>query len=301
MELRQLEQFLAVAASLNFRRAAEQLHMSQPPLSVAIRKLEDELGVELFDRGRRGVRLTPAGEATVKTARRCLADADEVRAAARRTGAGESGRLRIGFVGSATYSVLPRLLPTYSRRYPGVELVLTESTNLEILGQVESDLLEVGLVRYPTANPTDLQLELVEADVLHAVLPSAHPLARRRSVTLEALAAEPLIDYVASKVPGLHAVVLLAFQAAGLRPHVAQQATQVQTVISLVESGLGVALVPSVSARLASKGVVFRPISDLTTAAGIGIAIASRRDMSASAAMRFRELATSGRVDAAKG
>ena len=291
MELRQLKQFLAVAEALSFRRGAERLHMAQPPLSVAIRKLEDELGIDLFERRGRSIRLTAAGEATVRSARRCLAGADEVRVAARAAATGESGRLRVGFVGSATYSLMPRLLPAFRGRYPNVELVLRESTNTEMLALIEAAELDIGLVRFPTANPTALQLQPVEHDVLQAVLPVGHRLARRRSVSIAALAKEPLIDYAASQVPGLHAVVLLAFQSAGLSPRVAQQATQVQTVISLVESGLGVALVPSVSARLASKNVVFRPIDGLTPAAAIGIAIAYHVQNESAAARRFREVA----------
>ena len=301
MELRQLTQFCAVAEALSFRRAAEQLHMAQPPLSVAIRKLEEELGTELFERRGRTIRLTAAGEAALRTARRCLATAEELRAQSRRAAAGESGRLRVGFVGSATYALLPRLVPAFRRRYPDVELVLHESTNLELLGLVESEQLDIGLVRFPTAGTGALAFELVERDVFHAVLPRGHALAEQRTVTLKALAAESLIDYAATRVPGLHAMVMLAFRHAGLTPRVAQQATQVQTVISLVASGLGVALAPSVSARLAPKNVVFRPIRGLPAAAAIGIALAYHMQNESPAARRFRELATGADSPAGSG
>ena len=291
MELRQLRQFVAVAEALNFRRAAERLHMAQPPLSVAIRKLEDELGAPLFTRLARGVALTPAGDAALAAARHCLAGADAVRTAAHAAAAGESGLLRVGFVGSATYSLMPRLLPAFRARYPAVELVLRESTNLELLALVDQDQLDIGLVRYPTASASALRFEIVERDVFCAVLPSRHPLAKKRRLTLAALAQEPFIDYASTKVPGLHAMVMLAFQQAGLAPRVAQEATQVQTVISLVQSGLGMALVPSVSARLAARGVVFRPVDGLPASAGIAIAMASRVEGGNAAATRFRELA----------
>jgi len=127
--------------------------------------------------------------------------------------------------------------------------------------------------------------------VFQAVLPKGHKLATQRQVTLKALAQEPLIDYAATKVPGLHAMVMLAFQSVGLSPRVAQEATQVQTVVSLVESGLGVALVPSVSSRIASKKVVFRPIRGLPAAAGIAIAIAYHAQGESAATQRFREVA----------
>ena len=185
-------------------------------------------------------------------------------------------------------------MPALRRRHPAIELELRESTNLELLGLVESEQLDVGLVRFPTATASALAFELVERDVFHAVLPKGHPLAARRSVTLKSLAAEPLIDYASTRVPGLHAMVMLAFQHAGLAPRVAQQATQVQTVISLVASGLGVALAPSVSARLAPRNVVFRPIRGLAAAASIGIAMAYRIENESPVLRRFRELAIAG-------
>jgi DNA-binding transcriptional LysR family regulator len=292
MELLQLKQFCAVADAMSFRRAAEALHMAQPPLSVAIRKLEEELDAQLFERRGRSIRLTPAGAEALRTARRCLASADDVRAATRSAAKGESGRVRVGFVGSATYALLPRLLPVFRARWPQIELELRESTNLELLGLVEAERLDIGLVRFPTADASALQFQIVERDVFQAVLPKGHPLAAQRSVSLKALAQEPFIDYAATQVPGLHAMVMLAFQQAGLSPRAAQQATQVQTVISLVESGLGVALVPSVSARLASKRVVFRPVRGLSAAAGIGIALAYHAHSESAAARRFRLVAT---------
>jgi DNA-binding transcriptional LysR family regulator len=291
MELRQLKQFVAVAEALSFRRAAESLFMAQPPLSVAIHKLESELGAELFERRGRTIRLTAAGGEALRTARRCLSDADEVLTATRNAARGESGRVRMGFVGSATYSLLPRLLPEFRRRYPSIDLELRESTNLELLSLLEQEKLDVGLVRYPTASASALNFQVVERDVFHAVLPKGHKLAALQTVTLKALAQEPLIDYASTKVPGLHAMVMLAFQHAGLSPRVVQEAIQVQTVISLVESGLGVALVPSVSARLASKNVVFRPIRGLPAAAGISIALAYYASSESAAARRLRDVA----------
>jgi len=291
MELRQLQQFIAVAETLNFRRAAERLHMAQPPLSVAIRKLEEEVGTPLFERQPRGVALTAAGIAALGLAHRCLIDAGALRDAAQAAAGGERGLLRVGFVGSATYALMPRLLPAFRARYPGVELVLRESTNLELLAMVETGELDIGLVRYPTGSASALRFEVVEHDVFCAVLPADHALAKKKRLTLAMLAREPFIDYASTRVPGLHAMVMAAFQQAGLAPWVSQEATQVQTVISLVQSGLGVALVPSVSARLAARDVVFRPLDGLPASAGIALAMASREDGHNAAAQRFRELA----------
>ena len=130
---------------------------------------------------------------------------------------------------------------------------------------------------------------------LQRCCPPRIALSKCRRLTLAQIAQEPLIDYASTKVPGLHAMVMLAFEQAGQRPRVAQEATQVQTVLSLVQSGMGVALVPSVSAQLAPKGVVFRPISDLPAAAAISIAITSRTDGNNPAASRFRQVALARR------
>jgi DNA-binding transcriptional LysR family regulator len=291
MELRQLTQFCPVADALSFRRAAELLHMAQPPLSVAIRKLEDELGAQLFERRGRSIALTDVGADALQRARRVLAEVDELRQVTRLAAAGDTGRVRIGFVGSATYSLLPRLLPLFRRRHPGIELELHESTNEELLAQLEAARLDLALVRFPTRSKAGaLRMAMVESDQFQAVLPKGHPLAAGRSVTLKALAEYPLIDYSSSRVAGLHAMVMLAFQQAGLAPQVAQEATQVQTVISLVESGMGVALVPSVAARLASRQVVFRPIRGLPDGLAIGLALAWAPHTESIAARRLREL-----------
>jgi DNA-binding transcriptional LysR family regulator len=266
--------------------------MAQPPLSVAIRKLEEELDAELFERRGRTIRLTAAGHEALRTARRCLADAEEVRIATRSAAKGESGRVRVGFVGSATYSLLQRLLPMVRKRYPAIELELRESTNEEMLSMIEAERLDVGLVRVPTIKTGALQFQVVERDVFHAVMPKGHPLASQRDVSLKALAQEPLIGYAHTKVPGLHAMVMLAFRQASLSPQPVQEATQVQTVLCLVESGLGVALVPSVSARYASKSLVFKPIRGMPASASIGIAMAFHAGNESAATKRLRDVAS---------
>jgi DNA-binding transcriptional LysR family regulator len=292
MELRQLRQFEAVGETLNFRRAAERLHMAQPPLSVAIRKLEDELGTELLVREPRGVRLTHAGAAVLLACRKCLSDVERIRAAAQEAAKGESGVLRVGFVGSATYSLMPRLLPGFRARYPGVSLELHEADNIELLSLVGTEQLDVALLRTPPAQPDGLAFQAAESDMLCAVVPANHPLARKKPLTLRDIAEGPFIDYASTKVPGLHAMVMLAFRQAGIEPRqVAQEATQVQTVVSLVAGGLGVALVPSISARHRPKQVVFRAVADMPASASIGIALAYRGDNPSPVLQRFRETA----------
>jgi DNA-binding transcriptional LysR family regulator len=289
MDLRQLRQFAAVAEELSFRRAAERLYMAQPPLSVAIRKLEEEIGVRLFERGSRGVRLTAGGHAAYDAALKCLRDADEVASAARAAANGEAGRLRIGFIGTVTFGLMPRLIRAFGTRYPNVKLELHESTNAEACSAVENGTLDIGLVRVPTARPPAVKFQLIESDVFCIALPTRHKLARQKSLRLKDLADEPFIGYAPSRAGGLHAAVTQLLQRAGVSPAVTQEAVQVQTVIGLVESGLGLALVPKISSAHASRRVAFRPIRDLPRDAVIGIALAYHASEESVVARRFRE------------
>lgn len=259
MDLRQLRYFVRLAEVLNFHRAAEQLNISQPPLTVAIRRLEDDLGARLFDRDRRGVRLTRAGELALGPAREAIARAEQMRETVRMGERGEAGRLTIGFVGSAVAECLPRIIPRFRSRYPEVELDLHEMTTVEIADQIVSGRLDVGLVRLPVMSRAMLDIQVIEADQLVAALPAGHGLARRPSLDLQELAGHPFI--LNAPVSVLHSVVFLACQRAGFRPRVAQEATQLQTVLSLVQAGLGVALVPARMGRFAPTGVRLLPLS----------------------------------------
>lgn len=253
MELRQLRYFVTLAETQNFHRAAERLNMSQPPLTVAIRKLEEELGTPLFVRGARGVTLTPAGRASLDMARATLSQADRFREVVREGAAGERGRLRVGFVGSATFEILPRIIPEYRRLHPGVELVLQEATSVEIGRKLAAGELDVGLVRLPLMETAAIDTEVIDPDELHAALPSGSHLALDSEVRLESLATEPFI--LQSRISVLHSVTLKACHAAGFVPVVAQEAAQLSAVLALVRSGLGVALVPARAARSVPHGV----------------------------------------------
>lgn len=274
MELRQLRQFVVLAEEGSFSIAAQRLCMAQPPLSVAIRKLEEEIGHALFVRGSRGVRLTAAGEAALQMARRCLEAAAQVKTVAQLAEVGDSGRLRIGFSGSVTVRLLPRLLQAFSQHCPAVHLDLSEGTNLELLTRVEAGELDLGLVRLPTSRPPELRFQQVETDHFCLALPKGHALLRKPRITLAQLEGLPFIAYAPSPVGGLHAAASQVLQRAGVAPLVTQEAVQVQTVLGLVASGLGVALVPAANTPYQrSSGAVFRPLADLPGDAQIGIAL----------------------------
>lgn len=278
MDLRQLQQFVALAETGNFHRAAERLHMAQPPLSISVRKLEAELGTPLFVRTSRGVRLTQAGEAALHDARRALFHAAQARAAAAAAANGERGALRIGFIGSATYALLPRLIPAFRAAHPGIELVLHESTTATILHRLEKRELDAGLVRFPILDSGAFTLTPLENDHFVAAVPADSRYAERRTIALRELAGEPFVMHPRTEVPNLQAVAMLLCQRAGFVPRVAQEAVQVQTIVSLVESGLGVALVPGVTARHGNLRVRFLKLSSPRPAQRIGIALATRAD-----------------------
>ncbi|MFY7837169.1 MAG: LysR substrate-binding domain-containing protein [Novosphingobium sp.] len=272
MDLRQLRYFTALAETLNFHRAAERLHISQPPLTVAIRKLEEDLGVALFDRDPRGVRLTAAGQAALGPARIALAAAEQVREAVRQGAAGLRGRLSVGFIGSAIGDLLPRIVSPFRQAYPEVELALEEMNSVEIVRAIAARRLDIGLVRLPVMDSTPVTIDVIERDALVAVLPLDDVLSRRKIMPLSALADRAFIIY--SPVSVLHATIRLACHRAGFTPQVAQEAVQVQTILSLVEAGLGVALIPARSARFAGAGVRIVALDDpIPIAMGIARAV----------------------------
>jgi DNA-binding transcriptional LysR family regulator len=286
MDLRQLRYFVAVAETGNFHRAAERLNMSQPPLTVAIRKLEEGLGSPLFERGPRGVTLTSAGRASLDFARATLAQAQSFRDAVRDGASGERGRLKVGFVGSATFELLPRIIPEYRRRFPAVELVLEEATSTEIVRDLELSALDVGLVRLPLMETAAVDTQVVDPDELYAALPAAHRLAGRSKVDLADLSDEPFV--LQSRVSVLHSITVAACQRAGYVPRVAQQATQLSAVLALVRSDLGVALVPSRVSLAVPHGVCLLP---LARRVAIETGVALPRGSANPLARRFAEMA----------
>lgn len=291
MNLQQMQQLRVLAETLNFRRAAERLHMEQPPLSVSIRRLEKELGGELFVRDRRNVRLTALGEAVLAHARQIAFHAEQLRRVAAEAGQGLGGSLRIGFVGSATYHLLPHGLPVFRTRFPGVTLELREGTTTQLLQQVDRGDIDIGLVRYPVIETTRARVHPIEHDQLVAALPAHDPLARKRVLRLADLRDAPFVLYSAQAASNLRAQVIAACHAAGFIPNVAQEAVQVQTLLSLVGSGAGVAVVPSISQAHRIAGIAFRPLADAARGQlDVAIAAAVHATSVPAAAQRFIEV-----------
>ncbi|GAA5233197.1 LysR family transcriptional regulator [Verticiella sediminum] len=291
MDLRRIRQFVVLSEVLNFRRAAERLHMTQPALSVSIQKLEADLGVALFRREASGVALTHSGQAALLEARRAIFHGEQFVEAARAANSGEGGILRIGFVGSTTYALLPKLVPRFRTDHPRVRLVLSQATSERIMHMLDEDALDIGLVRTPVVYTSGATLVQLEREDFVAALPVGHPHAGRPRLRLQDLQEEPFLMYSEETSPGLRAAAMSACQSAGFFPQLAQEATQVHTLLALVESGLGIALVPSVMERFSSDKVAIRRLSDLPAPGSIALALAYKAEMESPAARRFREVA----------
>jgi DNA-binding transcriptional LysR family regulator len=261
-DLRQLRQFVAVAERLHFGRAAAALHMSQPPLSRSIRDLETRVGATLLARSRRRVELTPEGARLLEEARRLLSQLERTVLDVRRMATGDGGRLRLGFVSLADYGVLPGLLKSYKAARPGVELALREMLSPAQAEALAAGELDFGLL-LPPVGGADLEHLVVQRERFVAALPSRHRLARGRGrIAVRDLAGESFVMVPREIAPGLHDIVSALAARAGFAPRVAQEAIQMQTVVSLVSSGLGVALVPASVANLGRRGVAYRDIAD---------------------------------------
>jgi DNA-binding transcriptional LysR family regulator len=273
MEMRHLRYFVAVAEELHFSRAADRLHIAQPPLSQAIRQLEDELGVRLFARTKRRVQLTDAGRILVEEARRTLAQADRVISTARRTADGSAGFLRVGFSSSAPYTILPSILRSFRAQFHDVKLNLFERSTEEQIELLASGAIDVAFVRRPLENAPEFTIvKTIWREPLMLALPNNHPLRRERSVNARALAHEAFILFPRHAAPGLYDQITSICSGAGFAPQVAQEATQMQTIVSLVSAGLGVAIVPASIRNLHRERVVYRPIGPGTVMTEMAVA-----------------------------
>ena len=291
LELRQLRHFVTVAEELHFGRAAERLHMTQPPLSQSIAGLEELLGAPLFLRNRRQVALTAAGSALLPEARRILEDAGALPALVRRVAAGEAGRLTLAFVSTADYSVLPSILQRYRAAFPDVQLVLREATSDVQAEELLSGRIDAGFVIPPLPSHTDAALaymKVLEEPLILCAPAGLDALRGGGAVRLRDLPPLPLVIFPRAAAPALHDAILACFRAAGITPVIGQEALQMQTIDSLVSGGMGLALVPQYVSNLMRVGVEYRALVDPTPLAETGLAW--RRDNASPVLRGFLDL-----------
>lgn len=290
MKLQQLRQFLAVAETLNFHRAAERLNISQPPLSMAIRRLEEDLGAKLFERTSQSVVLTEAGRAALEHARNAVFHADQVRGVVAQIATGSAGELRVHFVPSAMLSFLPSALTQFRVKYPKIMLQLTEADTSTVLAKVEAGDTDLGVVRYPIPRVPSITMVPIHSDPYVVALPEDHPLAGRATLRLSDLSNDPFIMPSERGNPSLYSSIMASCLQAGFNPTVVQRGQQPQTIFALVESGLGIALVPKLWERMAMRKIVVRPLSGPQTG-GSGLGIIFRTSATTQAMRELIEVA----------
>jgi DNA-binding transcriptional LysR family regulator len=291
IELRQLRYFVAVAEEKHFGRAAVRLHMTQPPLSQTIQALEAELGTPLFERTRRSVALTSAGQALLPEAQRILQQAQQLPDIARRAASGEAGTLSLSFVSTADYSVLPPLLREFRERYPQVRIDLREATTDVQLADLMQGRIDAGLLIPPLQDKQKAELDytIVLSEPLVLAAPQDLPqLKNQETVSLKAMAEMPLVIFPRRIAPAFHDAILGCFLGAGLTPRIGQEAIQMQTIVSLVSAGLGIALVPQSVSNLKRPGVEYKRLSGKVPCVETGLAW--RRDNMSPVLRNFLEL-----------
>jgi DNA-binding transcriptional LysR family regulator len=300
-DLRQLRYFVTVAEEKHFGRAAVRLSMTQPPLSQAIRALEETLGVELFARTKRSVELTPVGADLLPEVQRLLASAEALRPLAQSLARGEAGVLSLAFVSTADYGLLPLLLRDFGVRHPRVRLELTEATSDVQVEELVAGRIDAGLVIAPLpsrhatqlswlpiareplviAMSTEMAARLAAGTAGADAAPFADPLPGDPAeppaewldtpISLRDVADAPLVIFPRRLAPGFYDIIMDCYGVAGLAPRIGQEAIQMQTIVSLVSAGMGVALVPQSLRNLRRTGVVYRPLAESVPAIETGL------------------------------
>jgi DNA-binding transcriptional LysR family regulator len=272
MELRHIRYFAAVAEELSFTRAAERLMIAQSPLSQQIRKLEHEIGVELFHRTTRSVTLTYAGQVFYDQAVGLLHAGDEAVDAAQKAARGEYGKLSAGFTGAATYELLPVVMRAYADRHP--EVTLDVQSDMDTPHQVAALLdgrLAVGVLR-PPVNARGLTVEVLRHEPVVVLLASRHPAAVHRDLDLTDLRDEPFISYNNNPPASMYLLMTSACQSAGFVPRIKHVVADSSALVALVAADMGIALVPASLRHLGIRGATYRPLRSPTLSVPLGLA-----------------------------
>lgn len=261
-DLSQVRCFVAVAEELHFGRAALRLHLSQPPLSVHIKKLEGQLGAPLFERSKRHVALTEAGRVLLGRARHLLAETERASQEVARVARGQAGALTLGYTATASHRILPALVPQLKKRLPEVRLELLELQSAQQPEALAAGRIELGLVCAPVAAPGLLETALVRERLLVA-LPQKHPLAGKKALRPSDLHGQPYLAVRQDIEPGWALAAAGALELAGCRPQLVQETDTKISLIGLVAAGLGLSVVSESMSVLERRGVVFRPLRGL--------------------------------------
>jgi DNA-binding transcriptional LysR family regulator len=276
VELRQIRSFLSIAETLHFGRTAELIHISQPALSLQIRALEEEVGARLFERNRRKTTLTAAGFAFREDAAAALSQLEQAIRRARLAADGKLGLLRIGFISTAGSEIVPNIVRQYKELNPEVEFSLRNILTAEQVEMLETGSLDIGFLRLPIGGHSALDVVTVHREPFVLIVPSSHKLAKRKAVRLRELAGQNFVMYERTYAPGFHDLIFGILRDAGIVPTVSQTAGEIPTLISLVDSGMGITILPASAVKHRVASVVACEISDRIPMSEIGIAVGKR-------------------------
>jgi DNA-binding transcriptional LysR family regulator len=273
MELRHLRYFVAVAEEQNVTRAAARLHVSQPPLTRQIHDLEQELGVALFERNGRSVRLNQAGRAFLKTARKILKDVDAGIQSVRAVAAGGESELHLGYAPSPTVEILPKLLRAYHKKLPRVRVVLHDHSSPEMLAGLREGRLHAAIMMQPSARAgRGIAFEKLREYPINVAVAPTHPFAERRAVSLEDGRKQPLVVYARKDFPDYHEFIARIIGRGAKKLHIAAECDSGPSLIAAVESGNGICICASIFSATAGKRLRFVPILPPPRPAVVGIA-----------------------------
>jgi DNA-binding transcriptional LysR family regulator len=276
MELRQIRSFLSIAETLHFGRTAELIHLSQPALSLQIRALEEDLGVRLFERNRRKTSLTAAGVAFRDDAARALSQLDQAIRKARLAANGKLGLLRIGFISTAGSEIVPDIIREFRELNPEVEFSLRAIPTADQVHMLETGSLDIGFLRLPIGGHPALDVVIVHREPFVLVVPASHKLAKRKRVRLSEVSGQDFVMYERTYAPGFHDLIFGMLRDARIVPYISQTAAEISTLISLVDSRTGIAILPASAVKHSVASVIACGIVDQIPMSEIGIAASKR-------------------------
>ncbi|RUR35391.1 LysR family transcriptional regulator [Vreelandella populi] len=264
LTFRQLSYFLVLSEELHFGRAAQRLHISQPPLSASLRQLEGELGVKLLERSSKRVELTPAGEAFQHQARRILGQLKDSQELVQRIAASASGLVRVGFTPAMLFRGLPEVITNMKTHYPGIDIQLTERNSAQQVDAVVEEKLDIGFI-HSMPLPEGIESLVLSDESFLCCLPAHHPLAAQRTIAIKALANEPIIIFGRELAPHYYDRIISLFHHEDVDPYICHEVSHWLTILALVANAMGVALVPQSLAKAGFINVRFLPLEDVTT------------------------------------
>ena len=282
-----LKTFVVLAEELHFRRAAERLHLTQPPLSQRLRTLEESVGTTLLKRSTRSVELTESGKVFLEGARDILKRLEELNLQTQLAATGHVGQLRIGFVPSASYVLLPKVLRKFKNENPRVDIHLEEMAYLRILEHLQNRMIDVALLR-TSARERAIENYTAMRESLILAIPRSHPLARARSVSIQDLEGQPFIAFSAHDSPYFSEKINQLFADAGVRPHVVQYSL-IPTILSFVEADIGLSIVPESVQHIANPNVVYKTLHGQGKAKGVALTAAWHKNHSSTLLTKFIE------------